>query len=179
MGLQSAVYYASLSWFPTMFRDRGVSAVDAGTLLAVMNLGNAVAALLVPVLAHRLRSQQWLSVGMAAALAIGLTGSAFGPVGGSAVFTLILGLGQGSSLGLAIYFTMARAPDPVTSASLSAFAQSVGYLLASLGPLLVGFLHTTTGSWAASIVLLLGVVAVLLASGWLAGRDRTVPALVR
>ncbi len=179
MGLQSAVYYASLSWFPTMFRDRGVSAVDAGTLLAVMNLGNAVAALLVPVLAHRLRSQQWLSVGMAAALAIGLTGSAFGPVGGSAVFTLILGLGQGSSLGLAIYFTMARAPDPVTSASLSAFAQSVGYLLASLGPLLVGFLHTATGSWAASIVLLLGVVAVLLASGWLAGRDRTVPALVR
>jgi CP family cyanate transporter-like MFS transporter len=179
MGLQSAVYYASLSWFPTMFRDRGVSAVDAGTLLAVMNLGNAVAALLVPVLAHRLRSQQWLSVGMAAALAIGLTGSAFGPVGGSAVFTLVLGLGQGSSLGLAIYFTMARAPDPVTSASLSAFAQSVGYLLASLGPLLVGFLHTATGGWAASIVLLLGVVAVLLASGWLAGRDQTVPALVR
>jgi CP family cyanate transporter-like MFS transporter len=179
MGLQSAIYYAALSWFPTMFRDRGISAVDAGTLLAVMNLGNAVAALLVPVLAHRLRSQQWLSVGMTAALAIGLTGSAFGPVGGSAVFTLILGLGQGSSLGLAIYFTMARAPDPVTSASLSAFAQSVGYLLASLGPLLVGFLHTATGGWGASIGLLLGVAVVLLASGWLAGRDQTVPALVR
>jgi CP family cyanate transporter-like MFS transporter len=67
----------------------------------------------------------------------------------------------------------------VTSASLSAFAQSVGYLLASLGPLLVGFLHTTTGGWAASIWLLLGVVAVLLVSGWLAGRDQMVPALAR
>jgi CP family cyanate transporter-like MFS transporter len=179
MGLQSAIYYASLSWFPTLFRDRGVSAVDAGTLLAVMNLGNAVAALAVPVLAHRLRSQQWLSVAMAVALLTGLAGSAFAPVGGATAWTLILGLGQGSSLGLAIFFTMARAPDPMTAASLSAFAQSVGYLLASLGPLLVGFLHTATGGWAASIWLLLAVVAVLLVSGWLAGRDQTVPALAR
>jgi MFS transporter, CP family, cyanate transporter len=179
MGLQSAVYYASLSWFPTLFRDRGVSAVDAGTLLAVMNLGNAVAALLVPVLAHRLRSQQWLSVAMAAALVTGLAGSAFAPVGGATAFTLILGLGQGASLGLAIFFTMARAPDPLTAASLSAFAQSVGYLLASLGPLLVGFLHTTTGGWAVPVWLLLAVVAALLVSGWLAGRDQTVPAVAR
>ena len=45
----------------------------------------------------------------------------------------LLGLGQGASLGLGIFYTMARAPDPVTSASLSAFAQSIGYLLASPG----------------------------------------------
>ena len=25
MGLQSLSYYAALSWFPTMFRDRGLS----------------------------------------------------------------------------------------------------------------------------------------------------------
>ena len=153
--------------------------MDAGTLLAVMNLGNAVAALLVPVLAQRLRSQQWLSVAMAAAMVTGLAGAAFAPVGGATAFTLILGLGQGSSLGLAIFFTMARAPDPLTSASLSAFAQSVGYLLASLGPLLVGFLHTATGGWAVPVWLLVAVVVVLLVSGWLAGRDQTVPALVR
>ncbi|HEU5420315.1 MAG TPA: MFS transporter [Streptosporangiaceae bacterium] len=179
MGLQSAVYYASLSWFPTLFRDRGVSAVDAGTLVAVMNLGNAVAALLVPVLAYRLRTQQRLVAVTAAGLAAGLAGAAFAPVGTATAFALVLGLGQGAALGLAIFFTMARAPDPVTAASLSAFAQSVGYLLASLGPLLVGFLHTATGSWTGPVLLLLAVIVVLLASGWLAGRDQTVPAQIR
>src|SRR5207344_3082101 len=39
MGLQSLIYYATLSWLPTLFRDRGADAVNAGTLLAVMNLG--------------------------------------------------------------------------------------------------------------------------------------------
>src|SRR5205823_10348766 len=47
MGLQSLIYYAALSWLPILFRDRGAGAVNAGTLLALMNLGNAITALTV------------------------------------------------------------------------------------------------------------------------------------
>src|SRR5580693_10561821 len=36
MGLQSLIYYAALSWLPTIFQDRGTSAVTAGNLLALM-----------------------------------------------------------------------------------------------------------------------------------------------
>jgi CP family cyanate transporter-like MFS transporter len=179
MGLQSLTYYATLSWFPTIFRDRGVSAVHAGTLLAVMNLGNAVTALLIPVLAHRRPDQRLLAVITMIVTAAGLAGAAFGPLGVSVPFVFLLGLGQGASLGLGIFYTMARAPDPVTAASLSAFAQSIGYLLATTGPLLLGFLHTATGGWNVPVWVLLGIVALQLVSGWLAGRDRTVPALVR
>jgi CP family cyanate transporter-like MFS transporter len=181
MGLQSLSYYAALSWFPTLFRDRGTSAVHAGTLLAIMNLGNAVTALLVPVLAHRLRDQRVLSAVSMAGTAIGLAGSAFGPLPAAAAFMFLLGLGQGASLGLGIFYTMARAPDPVTAASLSAFVQSAGYLLASAGPLLLGFLHTATGGWTIPVLVLLGITALQLVTGWLAGRDvvvtRPLPAL--
>ena len=48
MGLQSLSYYAALSWFPTMFRDRGLSPEFAGDLLALMNLGNAITAMAGP-----------------------------------------------------------------------------------------------------------------------------------
>ncbi|HEV2370908.1 MAG TPA: MFS transporter, partial [Streptosporangiaceae bacterium] len=140
MGLQSLVYYAALSWMPTLFRDRGVSAVQAGTLLALMQLGGAGTSLLLPVLAHRSRDQRWLTGVVVAVAAVGLAGAAFAPVGGAAGWVLVLGAGQGAALGLAIYFTMARAPDPVAAASLSAFAQGAGYLVASAGPLMVGFL---------------------------------------
>jgi MFS transporter, CP family, cyanate transporter len=175
MGLQSLSYYATLSWFPTLFRDRGVSAVHAGTLLALMNLGNAVTGLLVPVLAHRFADQRLLAAASMVVTGVGLVGAGLGPLAGAAPFIFILGLGQGASLGLGIFYTMARAPDPATAASLSAFAQSVGYLLAASGPLLLGFLHTATGGWTIPVWVLLGVVALQLVTGWLAGRARTVP----
>src|SRR5215467_10463382 len=58
MGLQSLLYYAALSWLPTIFQDRGASAVTAGNLLALMGVGNLATSLIVPVLAHRLPSQR-------------------------------------------------------------------------------------------------------------------------
>jgi MFS transporter, CP family, cyanate transporter len=176
MGLQSLIYYATLSWFPTMFRDHGVSAAHAGDLLALMNLGNAVTALLVPVLAHRAADQRRHVALAMLATGAGLAGAVFGPAGGAAPFTLLLGLGQGATLGLGIFFTMARAPDPLTAASLSAFSQGIGYLIASTGPLVIGLLHDVTGAWTVPGIVLLAVCVVTVIVGWLAGRALTVPA---
>jgi CP family cyanate transporter-like MFS transporter len=175
MGLQSLTYYAALSWLPTLFRDRGVSPEHAGALLALMNFGNAITAMLMPVLAHRARDQRPLVLVAAVASAVGLTGALLAPVGTAFAWTLLLGLGQGASLGLAIFFTVARAPDPVASASLSAFAQSVGYLIATGGPLAVGFLHSATGGWDVPVVALLAATVVQLSAGVLAGRARILP----
>ncbi len=175
MGLQSMIYYGTLSWLPTLFQGRGISAAAAGGLLALMNLGNAITAMLTPVLAQRARDQRRLVTVMVLATSAGLIGTAFAPVGGAVFWTLLLGLGQGASLGLGIFFTMARAPDPVAAASLSAFAQSSGYLIAAAGPLAVGFLHAATGGWTVPVLVLLGVAASTQWSGWLAGRARTLP----
>jgi CP family cyanate transporter-like MFS transporter len=155
-----------------MFRDRGVGAVQAGTLLALMQLGGAGTSLLLPVLAHRTRDQRWLTGAVVAVTGVGLAGAVFAPAGGAAGWTLLLGAGQGAALGLAIYFTMARAPDPVAAASLSAFAQGGGYLVASAGPLMLGFLHVATGGWAVPAGALLTVLAGQFAAGILAARPR-------
>jgi CP family cyanate transporter-like MFS transporter len=177
MGLQSLSYYAALSWLPTLFQDRGASAVHAGTLLAIMGAGNAVTAWGVPLLAHRLPDQRALTAVWMIVTAAGLAGAGFGPLGAAAGFAFVLGLGQGASLGLGIFYTVARSPDPATAASLSAFAQSIGYLLATTGPLLLGLLHEATGGWTVPVTALLAVVALQLVTGWQAGRDRTVPAV--
>jgi CP family cyanate transporter-like MFS transporter len=175
MGLQSLSYYAALSWFPTLLRDRGISPAHAGDLLALMNFGNAVTALLLPMLAHRAADQRGLVAASMVATSGGLAGSAFAPTGSAAAWMLLLGLGQGATLGLAIFFTMARAPSPAIAASLSAFSQGAGYLVASTGPLLLGFLHAATGGWTVPVVVLLGVAVGQLISGWLAGRALVVP----
>ncbi len=176
MGLQSLLYYAALSWLPTMFRDRGATAVTAGNLLALMGVGNLVTALLIPVLAHRLRGQQTLVVPSLIGTAAGLAGSLWAPLGSAPAWVLLLGLSQGSCLALAIFFTVARAPDPATAASLSGLAQSVGYLVASAGPLVLGLLHSATGGWDIPFVLLLVITVAELVAGVLAGRPMVLPA---
>jgi CP family cyanate transporter-like MFS transporter len=176
MGLQSLIYYSALSWLPILLRDRGAGAVHAGSLLALMNFGNAVTALLAPVLAQRARDQRWLIAVTVTISAAGLAGLWFAPLAGAPAWTLLFGLGQGAALGLAIYFTAARAPDPVTSASLSAFTQGAGYLVATAGPLLVGLLHAVTGTWTVAVLAMLVVIVFEGAVGWQAGRARTLPA---
>ena len=176
MGLQSLLYYAALSWLPTIFQDRGDSAVTAGNLLALMGVGNLATSLIVPVLAHRRPSQRALVVPSLIGTAAGLAGSLWAPLGSAPFWVLVLGVSQGSCLGLAIFFMMARAPDADAAASLSAFSQSVGYLVASIGPLMVGLLHSATGSWNIPVTLLLVLCAAELATGVLAGRPLVLPA---
>ena len=176
MGMQSLLYYATLSWLPTMLRDRGESAADAGDLLALMGVGNLAVSLLVPMAAQRMRSQVMLIVPTTLAIAGGLAALLYAPLGGAAAWALILGAGQNAALGLAIFFTAARAPHAAAAASLSSLAQAVGYLLASAGPLEVGLLHSATGSWTAPVAVLFALSGVMFVAGILAARPRMLPA---
>ena len=176
MGLQSLLYYAALSWLPTMFQDRGESAVTAGNLLALMGLGNLATSMVVPLVAQRLHlGQRRLVIPSAIGTAAGLAGSLWGPLGSAPAWVLVLGVCQGATLGLAVFFTMARAPDPGTAASLSGLAQSVGYLVASTGPLALGLLHSATGGWGIPFGLLLVLTACELGVGLLAARPLVLP----
>lgn len=178
MGLQSLLYYAVLSWLPTMLRDRGESAAGAGDLLALMGVGNLAVSLLVPIAAQRMRSQVALVVPTVVSIAGGLAALLYAPLGGAVAWALILGAGQNAALALAIFFTAARAPDAAAAASLSSLAQAVGYLLASAGPLEVGLLHSATGSWTMPVMVLFALSAVMLVFGVLAARPRVLPAAV-
>ncbi len=176
MGMQSLVYYAALSWLPTMLRDRGESAAAAGDLLALMGVGNLAVSLVIPLAAQRMRSQHSLVVPTVLAIAGGMAGLLWAPLGGAFAWALILGAGQNAALALAIFFTAARSPDAATAASLSALAQGVGYLLASAGPLEVGLLHSATGGWTVPFLVLFAFTAVMLVFGVLAARPRVLPA---
>ena len=176
MGLQSLIYYATLSWLPSILRFRGESAAGAGYLLALMGVGNLAVSLIVPVAAQRMRAQYGLVIPTVLAVAAGLAGLAYAPLGGAVAWALVLGAGQNAALALAIFFTAARTPHPAAAASLSAFSQSAGYLLAAAGPIGVGLLRSETGSWTVPVAVLLVLTAILLVAGLLAARPRMLPA---
>lgn len=174
MGLQSSLAYIMFGWVPLVLQERGLSAVDAGFVAALMSVGQAPAALLVPTLAARLRDQRG-----AALLIVGLTLSAylatvFGPLRLVVAATLLLGFGLGGCFGLGLTIIVLRARDAAGAAALSAMAQGVGYTIASLGPLGYGLAHEAGGGWVlpSALFCALSLGAAGFALG--AGRDRQV-----
>src|SRR4051812_16785251 len=176
MGMQSLLYYAPLSWLPAIHRDQGIDATTAGLLLSTLNLISIPTTFLAPVLAHKMRDQRPAVAGCVALTAIGLAGILLGPSSTALVWVVVLGLGQGAALSLALLMIVLRAADDHTAARLSSMAQGFGYLLAAAGPLVMGLLHAATGSWDAALVWLIALCGVELLAGLAAGRARLVRA---
>jgi CP family cyanate transporter-like MFS transporter len=85
---------------------------------------------------------------------IGYLGLWLAPVGGAWVWAIAVGVGA-CTFPFILTLIGLRAHTPAGTAALSGFAQSVGYLIAAVGPFGVGLLHDATGSWAAPLWALL------------------------
>lgn len=173
-GLQSMVYFGALSWLPTYYRDRGVSPVLAGLLLALLNATGLVGNVLTPLVASRLRDQRLAALVVSILCSIGLAGIVWGTVSLAVVWVVILGLGGSGSFALALLFVIHRSSGAQTATALSTMTQGIGYLMSAGGPLLVGLLHILTGSWAIAMSGLLALTFPQLLVGLAAGRKRVI-----
>lgn len=174
MALQSLLYYVLLAWLPTIYADNGFTAAHAGFVLAVAQLAQLAACIVLPVLARSLRDQRVLAAGCAALTGAGYLGIGVAPTVAPLLWAVLLGLGQGGALTVALMMIVVRSPDTGSAARLSGMAQGVGYLLAAAGPPVVGALHDALGGWTLALIVLTGLCAVELVIGLLAGRDRVI-----
>ncbi|MFC9237036.1 CynX/NimT family MFS transporter [Streptomyces decoyicus] len=174
MGLQSLSYYAAAAWLPTMLTDAGTSAGDAGWMLSFSSLLGITGSFLAPVLVgRRLRAGVLATVG-ALLCAAGLAGVLLAPAAGAYLWMVLLGLGQGAAISLALLFIVQRAPDARHAAQLSSMAQCFGYVLAATGPAVLGAVHDLSGSWTVPLAVLLALLLPQIAAGWCAARPRQV-----
>ena len=172
MGLQSLGYYVVLTWLPQILQEEvGVSAAQAGWLLALAQVVVIPAMFLAPVLADRSTSQYSVVVVAVTLTGTGTLGLLVASSTATALWIVLLGLGQGACFSLALTFFALRAPDSGHTAALSGMAQSVGYLLAALGPFLFGLLRDATHAWTVPLALLFAVTVCLLITGLGAARD--------
>ena len=174
-GAQSLHAYVSFGWFALYFQEQGpFSASHAGLLLAVVTGLSIPVSAAVPALAARRPSQWPLVVLHAGCYVVAYTGMlTAADFAGGVLWAALVGIGSGA-FPLALTMIALRTRTADATASLSAFAQSVGYVLAGGGPLLVGVLHGRSGGWTGSFVLLFAVLAVMVVAGWYAARPRFV-----
>ena len=153
MGLQSLGFYVVVTWLPQVLQDNGVSAAAAGWLLFLLQAVAVLTSLAVPAVLRRARDQRALATVSSLVLLIGYFGLWAAP-GWAPLWSVVLGLGGGASLVLALAFLSLRAQDATVAGALSAMAQTIGYLLAAAGPVIFGLLHTVSSGWHVPIILL-------------------------
>lgn len=174
MGLQSLAFYVILAWLPEILQDRGLDAGTAGWLLSLSQGMGIVGTILIPVWADKLDDQRglvWVLMILEAVSLLGLMHpSGFLP----ALWAALIGLALGGSFGLALLFIVLRTTNSETATELSGMAQSIGYLLAAVGPTLFGAMHDWTQAWFLPLLFLLAVVVVKLIFGLGAGRPQPV-----
>jgi MFS transporter, CP family, cyanate transporter len=171
IGLQSVQFYSLGAWLPTLLADSGVPVAQGGLLLGVANVVGAGGALLAPAQAGRMRTQRPLVLAVGLSYAVGLGGLLVAPGGAPLVWVAAFGLAQGSGFALALTLIVLRSPTPLVAARLGGVAQCLGYLLAALGPLVLGALYDATDGWTWPLALLLVTLGPMTWAGWGAGRN--------
>lgn len=171
-GVQSAGFYATLAWLPSVFRSHGYSEAHAGLLLSLSLVVGIFTALTIPELARRQRDQRTLVAGCCLLMVIGWIGILLWPTSAAYLWVVLLGLGQNAAFPLALMLIVLRGGSVSSTAGLSTLAQSVGYTLAAVAPVAVGALHGLTHSWTPELILLLALVGPQLLFGLAAGRAR-------
>lgn len=163
-GVQSSNAYVVLGWLSPILTHAGLDRTGAGLLVAMVQAIGIPIAFVLPMLSRRLRHQSVLPIVFALLSVGGWVGLWLAPASAPWLWALLLGLGGGAFPWVLLMIGM-RTRTPAGTAALSGFVQSVGYLIAAVGPFGVGLLRDATGSWAvplgalaaASLLLLIGV----------------------
>jgi CP family cyanate transporter-like MFS transporter len=161
-GLQSAIFYAFVSWMPDAFQERGWSAATAGALAAVFGIAALPAGLLVPWLADRAGSRRLWLTGASAVTVAGMLGLAALP-GAAFAWAMIAGAAIGAVFPLSLTLCLDVAREPADAGAAAALVLLGGYTLSSLSPVGLGALRDASGSFSPVLWTMFGAAVVLLA----------------
>ena len=175
MAMTSLHVYTLITWLPTMYTGAGVGETSSAFLLSWFAGLGLVAAFVVPPLAGRLANPFPVVVVCAALMAVGYLGMLTAPAGGAFAWATAFGLGV-STFPLCLTLIGLRSPDAASASALSGLVQGIGYGIGCIGPLALGALDETTGSWRPAYLVLAATLLVTLAAGWWACRPQPVHA---
>ena len=167
-GLQSLLFYTSMTWLPTLGQQAGLSTDTTGLLAAIFSLISLPFSMTIPSLTARLKDRQRL-VMISLVSAAGLIGITMLLIRtDSFAYWLILNLLIGMSVSALFPYLMVtfslKTSTPAQTAQLSGLAQTGGYILAAFGPSLFGYSFDLFHSWTPAILILLGLTVIMTMS---------------
>lgn len=170
MGFNAMIFYIAVSWLPTVLVDQGLSANQAGSMHGVLQLATAIPGLFLATVTRRMSDQRLAAVCVSLISAISLLGLIFLP-SLALVWSALLGFGSGASMILGLTFIGLRTHSAEEAGALSGMSQSVGYLMAAVGPMALGAIRDWQQDWTAALMVAAAIALLGACAGMLAGRN--------
>lgn len=174
MGLQSFIPYSLFTWLPDILVTKGYTESEAGWLIAIYQVGLIPTTFLAPIIAARLQNQRFIACISGLLFFFGLLGVSLTSSNIIITFLIITGIGAGTTFSLAMMFFVLRTNTASESSQLSGMAQSIGYIVAALGPILLGSIAEWSGGWTVPLVILMIVSLCIAFLGTIAGKDEKI-----
>lgn len=167
MGLQSLVFYTLVAWLPNVLTSHGLSATTAGYLFSVFQIIGVPFAYIVPRATTKASSLRALMVAL-------LTGYLLGVgilITANMTWLLVLacaiiGITTASVFTLSLTLITTVSLTPQEAGSVGGIVQSIGYLIASVGPALFGMIEASLGKWSPTLLVLTAVAVVNILLGF-------------
>lgn len=173
MALNSIVCYIMIAWLPSILVGFDFNHVQAGSMLAGMQVASAATSFLLLPMLRSPSYQQSLAVSLPVISALAFIGFIIAPQW-SLAWVLTYGMCSTGGLILGLSFIGLRTQNIEQSTSLSAMSQCLGYLLASVGPLLAASLLQYSRNWLSTIELCAALSLLTSLFGYIASQDRVI-----
>lgn len=171
--LHNVGYYAMTLWLPSyLVQTQGMTPSAAGLGASLLQVFAIAGPLLVPALAHLFGWGPMRLFALVAACWVVLPAGLLVAPGLWVLWAVLGGIAQGGTFTVVFTVVINRARSLDENRRMTALIQSVGYAVASTGPIIMGGLHEAAGNWQAPLALVLGALVVMAASGFLAIRTR-------
>jgi CP family cyanate transporter-like MFS transporter len=158
MGLQSTTFYIMVAWLPSIATSHGASDALGGWYLFAYQAIGILAGLGLPAVLHRAGTPR-TGILVSVPLVVACLGIVALPAALPA-WVLLAGISSGAALVYALTRISLAARTSAHATRLSGMAQSVGYLLAASGPVVVGWLRDSTDSWTPALALVAAIAIV-------------------
>ena len=162
MGLQSALFYCSVSWFAEIMISKGFTPSEAGLLLSISQFAQFPSTFLVPVLAEKIKNKLIIPIFIAMGYIASLIGMIYiqGNFALMTIYIVLFALAGGGSFSYVMYLFSAKSKNEEEAADISGLAQAGGYWLAAIFPPLLGYVRDVL-NWDVAIYILIMTASLL------------------
>ena len=173
-GLQSLLFYTSMTWLPTMAISAGLSNSDAAILASIFSLISIPFSMTIPSLTTRLSDghRQIMLTIISIAGMIGIAMLLY--PSNNFLYWLVAHLLIGTACSALFPYLMVcfslKTSSPEKTAQLSGLAQTGGYILAAFGPTLFGYSFDLFQSWIPAVLALLAIDIIMTISLFIVDR---------
>lgn len=173
-GLQSMIFYSVVAWIPTILVSQGLTFKTAGYYFMFAQFIQVPIAFIYPQFVESVKNKRIPVVIIFVAF---VTGFSLMFVENKMVLLfamLIMGVGVGAAFSTCMVFFSLKANTYDGSMMLSGFSQSIGYVIAASGPLIMGVIQDYIQNEIINIYIFIALSIIVFITLMIAAEDKTV-----